>query len=274
MKILLLGHKGAVGKEFINLFKLKKIKYFTVKKNHINHIFLKKLIRSKNISHIINCIGKTKNCDIDIKNAYKTNVDVPRIICNAIKNFSVRLIHFSTKAVFFSNKTNQVLTEKAIPRPKSIYGITKLLGEREVLKSRNSLIVRLPSLFGPTHYNDIYNKLFNKLKKNRKVYASTNAYSTPVYTPDLCNFILSECIKKKKYFNKKLIHFSGKDNFSIYEFIKKIADLNPKILNSNLIYPVKETFFTNTKINNLKNFQLGSIYPELIKSINYKNLKL
>ena len=137
------------------------------------------------------------------KEAYEVNSQIPSSLVRIINKTNIKLIHFSSEAVFSGYKLNKIYNENDIPNPKSVYGKSKLKADKIILKSLNTLIIRLPMLFGPTHRNQIISKLLSQLKKGKKIYVSDDVYSTPIYSPDLSKFVYDKCIKKDFYFRKK-----------------------------------------------------------------------
>ena len=63
-------------------------------------------------------------------------------------------IHFSTDAVFEGTK-NTTYTVNDTPFPTTIYGKSKLLGEKYISHYKKTLIVRLSLLYGKHHKNQI-----------------------------------------------------------------------------------------------------------------------
>ena len=87
-------------------------------------------------------------------------------------------------------------------------------------------------------------KLVSQLKDNKKVFASTDIYSTPVYTPHLVRFIKEKIIENDNFFKSKiknnLINYSSNRYISIYSLVKVFAKILKK--EKNLI-AVKDNFF-------------------------------
>ena len=119
-------------------------------------------------------------CETESSAAYEANTIFPIKLANNIKKKNIKLIHFSTEAVFRGNLKHKLYNEKDIPEPTTIYGKSKLLADQYLGNFRNSLIIRLPLLFGPTHENQIVDRLIKKLLLNEKIFVSTDVYSTPV----------------------------------------------------------------------------------------------
>ena len=278
MKILLLGENGSLGKEFVNLFKKKKIKFDAIsrkkQKKRFTYQFFKKIIEKSKPDLILNCVALTGliYCENKGKEAYEVNTNIPSYLMRAIKKKEIKFIHFSTEAVFNGKKRGKIYSEKDKPKPTSIYGKSKLAADKKVLKSYNTLVIRLPMLYGPTHKNQIISKLLIKLNKGEKIHVSNDVFSTPVYTPDLCEFVYHNCIIKSNLFKNKLVHFTSSKKYSIYNFIKNLSK-NFNTINPNQIVEVKDAFFgKNIKIKP-KNLGLTSLYADCINKINFKIAK-
>ena len=113
-----------------NYFQIKKFIFIVLiekKKFKFNFSKLKNLIFKQKPHLIINCIGLTGliYCQNKKKEAYEVNSKIPQRIIKIIKRTQIRLIHFSTEAVFKGNKLNKIYSEKDKPKPGTIYGKSK-----------------------------------------------------------------------------------------------------------------------------------------------------
>ena len=279
MKILLLGAKGSLGRQFVRLFKKKKIKFYPLTRKEVNFLGnlndLKNIINNYSPNFIINCIALTGivYCQKKPNLAYKINAEIPFRILKIIKKKNIKFIHFSTEAVFEGKILKKIYSERDKALPTSVYGKSKLLADNKIIKQKNTFIIRLPLLFGPTHQDQIVSKLLKKINKNETVHISTDVYSTPVYTPDLCKFVLNNCIRSQKILKKKIIHFSSNSRLSIFEFISLLLN---KMKKKHLykIIPVEDSFFKNNIKAKPKNLGLKSVHKQFIKPINYNSFKL
>lgn len=83
------------------------------------------------------------------REAMHINALGPTMLALACRDYDVRLVHFSTDFVFDGRKTTPYLEDDAT-NPLSIYGASKLAGERAVLAaSPRHLAIRVQRLFGP-----------------------------------------------------------------------------------------------------------------------------
>lgn len=278
MKILLLGESGSLGRQFKKLLSDKKVKFNAIsrKKNKIKFTYknLKKIIDKNKPDIILNCVALTGliYCENKSKEAYEVNTNIPTNILKIISKTNIKLIHFSTEAVFQGKILKKIYLENDKPNPKTIYGKSKLLADKKILKSKNTLVIRLPMLFGPTHKNQIISKLLHQLLKGNRIYVAKDVYSTPVFTPDLCKFVYYNCIKKDVIFEKKLVHFTSLKVFSIYKFVYHLAK-NIKGIKINNIVKVNDVYFKSGVKIKPKNLGLTSSYGSCITKINFKIAK-
>ena len=274
-KVLILGKRGALAREIAFTFKKKNFKNFKIvdrkKKAIINNLnILNNIIKKYRPTHVINCLALTGlvYCEKNIIKSYSVNSFFPLKLAELTKNKKIKLIHFSTDAVFDGYAKNKKYSEKDKPNPQSIYGKSKYLADKLIIPYKHVLIIRLPILFGPTNNKQIIGKLKSKLLNNKKIFAASDIFSTPVYTPNLAAFLFSTIIKKKKFNSKKLIHFTSKKYYSIFTLIKKIAKNLDK---EHLIIKVKDSYFKGD-VKKPKNLGLRSMfkYNTMHSDNNYK----
>jgi dTDP-4-dehydrorhamnose reductase len=122
------------------------------------------VIKENSPDLLINCAAWT-NVDAAEEfpdKATRVNQVGPRNMARAAKELKIPLIHISTDYVF-SGKSRQPWSTDSKTEPMSSYGLSKLLGEKEITKSLdvNFYILRTAWLYGP------YGKNFSKtiLKK-------------------------------------------------------------------------------------------------------------
>src|SRR5204863_8784523 len=94
---------------------------------------------------LINCAALTNvdYCESHREEAFVVNAEAPRLLAQIANEKSAKLSHFSTDYVFHGKKTAPYTDEdKAIPL--SVYGESKLHGERRALDvASQHLVVRL-----------------------------------------------------------------------------------------------------------------------------------
>jgi dTDP-4-dehydrorhamnose reductase len=99
---------------------------------------------------VVNAAAFTQvdRCEREPEAAERGNLIVPGVLAEACEKRGIRLVHVSTDYVF-SGDSPIAYREQDEPKPRTVYGRTKLAGEERVLTtSADSLIVRTSWLFG------------------------------------------------------------------------------------------------------------------------------
>lgn len=129
------------------------------------------------------------------RDAIQINALAPALLALACRDFETQLVHFSTDFVFDGRKSSPYVEDDAT-NPLSIYGASKLGGERAVLSaSPHHIVVRVERLFGPVVENGSgsaakpggnFPLLMLRLGKERgRVRVVDDQIGTPTFTPDL-----------------------------------------------------------------------------------------
>ena len=149
-----------------------------------------------------------------------------------------RFVHVSTDYVFDGTK-NRKYVEEDIPRPISVYGSSKLAGERAVLSSLPNAVVARPAvLYG---WNPIEGKdnfvtwVLKKLKSGEKATLFEDQRISPTFADDLAASLL----ELAEGDGKGVWHVAGPDCLSRVECGKMIADAFG--LSKGLIVPVRSS---------------------------------
>ena len=121
MKILLLGENGSLGKEFVNLFKKKKIKFDAIsrkkQKKRFTYQFFKKIIEKSKPDLILNCVALTGliYCENKRKEAYEVNTNIPSYLMRAIKKKKLNLFIFLQKQYLMEKNEEKFIVKKINP---------------------------------------------------------------------------------------------------------------------------------------------------------------
>ena len=173
---------------------------------------------------IINCAVYTAvdRAESDELLATRLNAEAPRLLAEAVAKRGGEIIHVSTDYVF-SGEAHSPYTEDDEPCPQTVYGRTKLEGERAVAAANpKHIIVRTAWLYSP--YGNNFVKTMLRLGRERDSLGVVyDQVGTPTYAADLAAAILKIAVAPKKTYG--VFHYSNEGVASWYDFTKSIHRL-------------------------------------------------
>jgi dTDP-4-dehydrorhamnose reductase len=137
---------------------------------------------------VINCAAWTDvdGCEQNRDRAFAANAEGPENLARASREINAGLITISTDYVF-DGKKEGFYTQRDQPGPESIYGLSKLEGERRAqLAYARTIVVRTGFVFGPNGTNFL-STIIQRAGRGEKLKAIRDAYGTPSYAPDLAH---------------------------------------------------------------------------------------
>jgi len=142
-------------------------------------------------THVVNTVAYTAvdAAEDDADEAYRLNRDLPGRLARVCRDTGATLVHLSTDFVFDGSKDAPYVEDDA-PNPESVYGASKLAGERAILESGLAAfqILRTAWLYGPGKKNFVATILgLAKTREELKVVA--DQIGSPTYTLDLAGWI-------------------------------------------------------------------------------------
>ena len=122
-------------------------------------------------------------CETQQEPAFRVNAEGPKILAMLCSELDFPLMHISTDYVFDGAKSEPYVEEDE-PRPVSVYGRSKLEGERQVQKHLDrSWIVRVCGVFGP-HRNNFVSLVAELGRKGQPLRIVKDQRLAPTYTLD------------------------------------------------------------------------------------------
>ena len=222
--ILITGANGQLGYDFQRLFKKENIDFIATDVNDLDITDINKIrefVKDKNIDMIINCAAynNVDKAEDEVELCTKLNTQAPYELSIVAREIGADFVTYSTDFVFDGTK-NSPYTEEDIPNPLSVYGKTKLEGERKVLTSYDkSFVIRTSWVFGVANNN--FNKQVMNWSKSKDILSIVDdQISSPTYSKDLAYYSW-ELIKTKKY---GLYHLSNGGEASKYDQAKYVLD--------------------------------------------------
>lgn len=125
----------------------------------------------------------------NVARAFLVNEEGPRLLASAARDAGLGFVHVSTDFVFDGTKTGPYVETDAT-NPLSVYGASKLAGERAVAEvSPDAIIVRTAWVFGPGGVN-FPTKILELAASRAPLSVVTDEIGSPTYTLDLAAGIL------------------------------------------------------------------------------------
>ena len=152
--------------------------------------------------------------------AWKINAEAPGSLAAICLDTASRLIYLSTEYVF--DGKNGPYSETDPPNPISVYGRTKLEGERRVLGVlKDALSIRTTVVYSfDRGGNNFIMQLINNCSRGLEMKVPRDQYSNPTYAPELADFMLELALSGKS----GIYNVAGADRLSRYEFALKACE--------------------------------------------------
>jgi len=135
---------------------------------------------------VINCAAWTDvdGCESDRDHAMAANAQGPELLAIGCRKIGALFITISTDYVFDGAKQG-FYTQSDEPNPLSVYGVSKLEGERRAQAVwARTMVVRSGYIFGAGGTNFL-STLIAKASRGERLTAITDALGTPTYAADL-----------------------------------------------------------------------------------------
>jgi dTDP-4-dehydrorhamnose reductase len=225
MKILITGANGQLGRELTKQYKEKSnIELILTDVADLDIIDVKtvyEFVNEHKPEVIINCAAHTAvdKCETDVDMAYKINAIGPKNLASAANSIGTEIVQVSTDYVF-DGENNRELTEFDEVNPQTVYGKTKLEGER-VVRNLNPkhYIVRTAWLYGDG--NNFVKTMIKLSETNKTLKVVNDQKGSPTSTVDLARVIIS-LVENKNY---GLFHCTCKGECTWYDLTKEIFRL-------------------------------------------------
>jgi len=151
--------------------------------------------------------------------AYAVNAEGPKYLAEVCQKHQVTLIHISTDFVFDGQKRIPYLETDA-PNPLSVYGASKLQGERSIQETTEAyFIVRTSWLY--SEYGKNFIKTMLSLSETlNEISVVSDQIGSPTYAGDLAEVLIQIVLSSST--NYGVYHYSNSGTISWYDFAVEI----------------------------------------------------
>jgi dTDP-4-dehydrorhamnose reductase len=224
MKIVIIGAEGRLGaaleREYRGKYDVAGFNHAQLDLSNLDDVHEK--LRASRFDVLINAAAFTNVdlCETERDRAFMINGEAPGIVAEICRERGAKLIHFSTDYVFDGEK-RAPYTEEDEAKPISVYGESKLAGEKKVLAADGGyLVVRVSWVFGPDRPSFV-DSMIKRAQEHEKVDAIADKFSGPTYTLDIAEML-------PRFFNREsaggVLHFANAGECSWQEYAQWAVD--------------------------------------------------
>lgn len=227
-KILVTGASGQVGSELQTLAANQSdctFVFMSSSQLDITSLDAVNTVIAEGFKVVINCAAYTAvdKAESDKEKAHVVNATGAANLARACVQHNVRLIHISTDFVF-DGSINRPLKEDDVTNPLSVYGATKLEGERLVNSiDANAVIVRTAWVYS-SFGNNFLKTMLRLFGERSNLNVVFDQIGTPTYARDLAEALLT--IATAENWTPGIYHYSNEGVASWYDFAVAIARLS------------------------------------------------
>lgn len=171
-------------------------------------------------------LSDVDQCEREPALADALNVTAIRHVLRALEGTGALVVYVSTDYVFDGTKAAPY-DERDEPRPISVYGRSKLAGERAALAAPRSIVVRTSTLFGPSRMS-FCDHVVKQLTAGEPVEAFADQVTSPTYSDDLAGGVAQLSAALRDAWNAegpRVFHLANAGGCSRMEFARRVADL-------------------------------------------------
>jgi dTDP-4-dehydrorhamnose reductase len=234
MKVLITGGGGQLGRALFETIKASHevVRLPKEKMDITNEDNVEAVLENNCPEYVFHSAAYTAvdQCETEQAKAFQVNSLGALTIAKACKKIGSKMIYISSDYVFDGMKTTPY-KETDIPNPKSIYGLSKWLGEELVLQTlAESYVVRTSWLYGHGGKNFV-NTMLKFATSKKEVKVVSDQVGSPTYINDLADVLVQ--LIQKPY---GIYHVSNNGQCSWYQFAKTIYEYVGT--DSNLVQPI------------------------------------
>lgn len=186
-----------------------------------NEDSVKKYFTARSFDFLVNCAAYTAVDKAEEEQAIceRVNAEAVRLLAGVCRESKIRMIHISTDYVF-DGEMNQPIDETAQPRPVSVYGKTKLMGEKYVTSMlSDAYIIRTAWVYSQFGKN-FAKSILNLARQREELGVVADQFGSPTYAADLAGAIVHiiRSISEGKKDEPGIYHYSNEGAITWFDF--------------------------------------------------------
>ncbi|HET6995552.1 MAG TPA: dTDP-4-dehydrorhamnose reductase [Chitinophagaceae bacterium] len=236
-KILVTGANGQLGRELQELApRNRQYEFIFLSKDELpidQPARIKKAFESYHPDYCINCAAYTAvdNAESERDLAFKINGEAVGSLAKASKEYNCRFIHISTDYVF-DGAADTPYAEESATNPQSVYGESKLEGEKQAIEANPETIIIRSSWIYSEFGKNFVKTMLRLMHDKEEINVVNDQTGSPTYAADLAEAILQiiGTLTTNAYqlttIDSSIFHFSNEGILSWYDFALAIKELS------------------------------------------------
>ncbi len=230
MKILICGARGQLGRSLVEALRAHEVRPLARERLDITRLdqvteavadFAPQMVIN---AAAYNDVDAAESATVD---AYRVNAVGPRNLALATARAGIALVHVSTDYVF-DGSSARPYHEYDLPRPLSVYGHSKLAGEKAVRElNPRHYVVRTAWMFHPQGRNFL--NLMRSLAGRPELRAVNDQTGSPTYAPHLAEAI-ARLIRTEAYGTYHLAGQGAATRFEMARLMFSLLGINVRLL--------------------------------------------
>ncbi|MEO5948575.1 MAG: dTDP-4-dehydrorhamnose reductase [Chitinophagaceae bacterium] len=189
---------------------------------------IKYYLKSNHFDFLINCAAYTAvdNAESEKELAYQINATSVGLLATICRDNNTKFLHFSTDYVFDGNATIPYKVDDAT-NPQTVYGASKLQGERLALEENSDTIIIRTSWLYSSFGKNFVKTMLRLFQEKEEISVVNDQFGSPTYAKDLAEVTMKIITSGQWY--EGIFHFSNEGVISWFDFanaIKKITGSN------------------------------------------------
>jgi dTDP-4-dehydrorhamnose reductase len=228
MRFLITGASGMLGHDLRGELRSRDIDTVAVGREELDVtdrdavLYLAKNVRP---DVVINCAAYTRvdDCETNEARAFLVNATAVEHLAEAANRWSSLLLQISTDFVFDGSATSPYEVNQEVA-PLSVYGESKLRGERAAAQATNHLVLRTSWLFGEHGWNFVEAMRAQIDSGKSELRVVDDQRGRPTYTPHLARAILrlaNAALESEEV--RGIFHYADSPEASWFEFAGEIV---------------------------------------------------
>jgi dTDP-4-dehydrorhamnose reductase len=194
-RILVTGAAGRLGAAIVKAFERRDVIALTRATLDVtDSVAVRQTVSAAAPALVINCVGFN---DVDgsedrATDALAVNAFAVRSLAIASEQCGATFVHFGSDFVF-DGSASEPYDEEVVPAPRSVYGLSKLLGEWFALEAPRGFVLRIESLFGSADgwsgRQSSLDAIIDGLEQGSEVRVFTDRVVSPSYAQDVAHAV-------------------------------------------------------------------------------------